>query len=67
MSTMWKLKCCPKCKGDVFLEKDQFGWYEQCLQCGYLKDLDTIYEVKNSESENTTKSERNRNQVTLRQ
>lgn len=35
---MIKLKGCPKCKGDVILDKDIHGWYEQCLQCGYLAD-----------------------------
>ena len=24
--------------GDVILERDLFGWYAQCLQCGYRKD-----------------------------
>ncbi|MCX6013180.1 MAG: hypothetical protein NTV30_07190 [Chloroflexi bacterium] len=40
MGRQWKFKACPKCKGDMFIEKDMFGWYEQCLQCGYLHDLD---------------------------
>jgi len=22
------------------------GWYEQCLQCGYIHDMETIVEVK---------------------
>jgi hypothetical protein len=43
---MWRLKGCPKCKGDIFLEKDIDGWYERCLQCGYNQDLETIVEVK---------------------
>ncbi|MCX6013020.1 MAG: hypothetical protein NTV30_06355 [Chloroflexi bacterium] len=36
---MWKFKGCPRCKGDLYLEKDTYGWYEECLQCGYMKDL----------------------------
>jgi len=39
----WKNKNCPRCKGGVYLEKDMYGWYEGCLQCGYSRDLDTIY------------------------
>jgi len=39
----WKDKSCPRCKGAVYLEKDMYGWYEQCLQCGYSRDLDTLY------------------------
>ncbi|MBM2826017.1 MAG: hypothetical protein HW403_81 [Dehalococcoidia bacterium] len=35
-------KSCPKCHiGDLMLEKDPFGWYRQCVQCGYLEDLAT--------------------------
>ncbi len=33
---------CPKCGGNLFLDSDQYGWYEQCLQCsytGYLKSI----------------------------
>ena len=34
-----KLKACPKCHGDLYLERDQYGRYMSCLQCGHLKDL----------------------------
>jgi DNA-directed RNA polymerase subunit M/transcription elongation factor TFIIS len=43
MMMKWKNKSCPRCKGVVYLEKDMYGWYEQCLQCGYSRDLDTLY------------------------
>lgn len=40
---MW-FKSCPKCRtGDVVLEKDKYGWHIQCIQCGFLKDLDNPY------------------------
>lgn len=42
---MWRFKSCLKCKGDVFLDKDIDGWYEQCLQCSYIQYLDSIFEV----------------------
>ncbi|HLC30894.1 MAG TPA: YheV family putative metal-binding protein [Dehalococcoidia bacterium] len=36
---MW-YKNCPKCgKGDLIQEKDIYGSYRQCVQCGYLEDL----------------------------
>jgi DNA-directed RNA polymerase subunit M/transcription elongation factor TFIIS len=35
----WKLKNCTKCGGDLFIDKDLDGWFEQCLQCGYRKEL----------------------------
>ncbi len=34
-----KFKSCPRCKGDVLVDQDHHGWYEQCLQCGYQRDL----------------------------
>jgi hypothetical protein len=34
-----RLKSCPRCRGDLALELDHWGWYEQCIQCGYLHDL----------------------------
>jgi hypothetical protein len=37
---MLKLKSCPKCKeGDVTYDRDQYGWYEYCIQCGYIRDF----------------------------
>ena len=47
---MWQLKSCPKCHGDVFLEKDISGWYQRCLQCGYNKDMMPLVEVKKQPS-----------------
>jgi hypothetical protein len=34
-----RLHGCVRCKGDVSIDKDQYGWYENCLQCGYTRDL----------------------------
>ncbi|HEY49943.1 MAG TPA: hypothetical protein G4O13_07855 [Dehalococcoidia bacterium] len=42
---MWRFKSCPRCAGDVFIEKDIDGWYEQCLQCGYAQHLGSLYEL----------------------
>lgn len=33
---------CPKCGGNLYLDKDYNGWYEQCLQCAYMKDLAVV-------------------------
>lgn len=35
---------CPKCGGNLYLEKDYNGWYEECLQCGHMKDLAVVYQ-----------------------
>jgi len=40
-----KLKSCPKCKtGDITMDKDHHGWYEYCIQCGYMNDLVSMTE-----------------------
>lgn len=54
---MWRFKGCPKCGGDLFVDYDLNGWYEECLQCGYLHDLKTILEVREQKAE---KSEQKR-------
>ena len=44
--TMLFLKCCPRCKGDIYLDKDTYGVFIECLQCGFSRDLpDTIGKV----------------------
>ncbi|MBA7558762.1 hypothetical protein ES708_00371 [subsurface metagenome] len=40
------IKVCPRCGGNMLLNNDLYGWYEQCLQCSYLRDLDDIFRVK---------------------
>jgi hypothetical protein len=37
---------CPKCGGNLYMDKDYHGWYEQCLQCAYMRNLKVIYEDK---------------------
>ena len=32
---MFWLKSCPRCHGDLCRERDQYGWYVFCLQCGH--------------------------------
>ena len=40
---MISFRKCPRCNGDILLDKDHFGWYIECLQCGYLQDLQAIH------------------------
>jgi hypothetical protein len=40
------LKSCPKCKeGAIGVDRDQYGWYEYCIQCGYVRDLIGMVEL----------------------
>ena len=34
------LKSCPRCQGDMYLARDYYGTYKECLQCWYVFDLD---------------------------
>jgi hypothetical protein len=36
---------CPKCGGNIYLDTDFYGWYEECLQCGYTKNLEKVSRV----------------------
>ena len=42
----WRLKSCPRCGGDLFIERDLDGWYEQCLQCSYRVEMKTVAKFK---------------------
>jgi rRNA maturation protein Nop10 len=35
----WKLKGCSRCGGDLFIDKDSNGWYEECILCGNHREL----------------------------
>jgi len=34
------LKECPRCHGDVHTNRDMYGTYKECLQCGYMLDME---------------------------
>ncbi len=36
---MLRWNTCPRCKGDVRIDRDEYGWYEECLMCGYHHDV----------------------------
>jgi hypothetical protein len=44
-------KHCPKCGGNVYLDRDYYGWYERCLQCAYTRDLINVAEVRGEMSQ----------------
>ena len=47
MVTKWKLKKCPRCNGDLYIEKDIHEEpSERCLQCGYEKPLNATQDLK---------------------
>lgn len=50
----WKFRLCPRCDGDIYIERDFDEVSEHCLQCGYVKyteptlfeKLDTQYQER---------------------
>lgn len=42
---VWKLKSCPRCNGDLFVQRESEGWVECCLLCGYEKDVSDMVTV----------------------
>jgi uncharacterized protein (DUF983 family) len=51
-----KIGSCPRChNGEVFIDRDLYGWYECCLQCGYSRDLPDIASTASVEQINAIK------------
>jgi len=42
----WRLKACPRCGGDTYIDSDIDGWYEQCLMCAYRRELKELRKIK---------------------
>ena len=32
-------KACPRCDGDVHINRDMYGEYRECLMCGFMADI----------------------------
>ena len=41
-NTLFLLKLCPKCGGDLTGEADHWGRYLRCFQCGFNRDEEVI-------------------------
>ena len=33
------LKACPKCRGDLTMNRDEYGKFVSCLQCGFMREI----------------------------
>ncbi len=40
MKTM-KFHKCKKCNGTLILDRDEYGWYEECIQCGHVQEVNS--------------------------
>ena len=43
---LFMLKSCPKCQGDMFVDKDEFDYQMKCLQCSYSRELENWPEME---------------------
>ena len=42
---MFWFKQCPRCSGDLISERDQYGSFISCMQCGLSKDISGEKEI----------------------
>jgi hypothetical protein len=42
---VWKLKSCPRCNGDLFVQREVEEWFECCLLCGYERNVSNLVTV----------------------
>ena len=36
---MSRVQACPKCKGKIYIDRDEYGWFYECITCGYMHYL----------------------------
>ena len=41
-----KYRKCPKCGGSLFTDRDIYGWFQHCINCGLHRELKNIDEFK---------------------
>lgn len=39
VNEMLYFKACPRCQGDMHENRDIYGTYRECLQCGHMIDM----------------------------
>jgi hypothetical protein len=53
---MFIYNSCPKCKWKLLVERDIYGWYEECIMCGYMRDLEELVADTQSNVKDTRKA-----------
>lgn len=44
--TIWKFKACPRCGGDIYIERDEHNtYYLACLLCAYKREFNSQGEL----------------------
>jgi len=47
---------CPKCNWILSVEKDQYGWFVECINCGFTRDI-KLFQVNKKINSVTNKSQ----------
>ena len=50
---MMYFKACPRCEGDMHDNRDMYGEYKECLQCGYMVDIEkpnSLFSTRDTEA-----------------
>ncbi len=45
------LRGCPRCRGDLRQNRDMYGEYRQCVQCGFLEDGGPVVSIEMAKAE----------------
>ncbi len=40
VDSMLLFKSCPRCRGDMYVNRDIYGEYKECLSCGMMADVE---------------------------
>ena len=52
---MLMLKACPRCRGDLYVDRDFYGQYKQCIQCGHMEDIATAPRARSRDTARTNR------------
>lgn len=39
-------RACPRCQGYLHADRDVYGPYKECLQCGYMEDIPKLVDPR---------------------
>jgi len=43
---MFREQTCPRCKSRMNVDRDEHGWFVECITCGYMRDLHKVAVTK---------------------
>ena len=53
---MSRVQNCPRCKGRIYIDRDEHGWFVECITCGYMRDLHKVVVTKENKGTDKGKS-----------